>query len=90
MRDRRYGSVRPSLALLALLASLLLLGPALPLTFLTLLLASAAGEAIDKALSLVGYSTQSVAHSLRGLSGPVGYLACGPLHSSALLLLRTP
>ena len=77
-RDRRLCSVRPLLALL--LAS----------TFLALLLTSAAGKSTHEALRLIRNPSDGVLHPLDSLPGLVGYLACGLLRSSALLLLLRP
>jgi hypothetical protein len=57
------------------------------LAFLVLLLASAAGEATDGALRLVGYPSDGVLCSLHSLPGLVGHLARGLLRSSASALL---
>ena len=75
------------LALLALLASLLLLlAPALLLAFLSLL-ASAAGEPAYDALGLVSHTSYGVLRPLDGLTRLVRYLSRGILRPSALLLL---
>jgi uncharacterized membrane protein len=65
-----------------LLASLLL-ASALLLTFLALLLTSAASKAADESLGLVGYSSYGALHSLGGLP----YLVGNPSEGAALSLL---
>src|SRR5919112_2163499 len=80
------GSVRLCSAPIGLLATLLLLTPALLLAFLTLLLlATAASETPYQTLCLVSYSSDGLLSSLDGLPGLVGYLTRGILRSSALL-----
>jgi uncharacterized protein YggT (Ycf19 family) len=75
-------------ALLALLlASLLLLAPFLLLTFLALLLTSAAGEPPYESLGLIRNPSDGILNPLHRLPGLIGYLACSILRSSALLLL---
>src|SRR5919112_1742887 len=80
------GSVRLCSTHIGLLATLLLLTPALLLAFLTLLLLpTAASETPYQTLRLVSYSSDGLLSSLDGLPGLVSYLTRGILRSAALL-----